>query len=153
MMETRGLAVFAAVLRSWGFGWVIACVNLQLSLMDEGGNNRDDLTLPKGTEDAEKLAKQILQEFEDGKELSVTVLKVLSCPFPPLQAVRAVPHLSWSADACVCPPVGFCAAGLCPFIGCNLAAGAGSLSNRETPLWSEHGLAMPWTVSGYLAEC
>ncbi len=44
--------------------------------MDEGGNNRDDLTLPKGTEDAEKLAKQIVEDFEAGKEISVTVLKV-----------------------------------------------------------------------------
>jgi translation initiation factor 5A len=50
--------------------------------MDEAGNSRDDLTLPKGTDDAEKLAQQILKDFEDGKELTVTVLKVchLHCP-------------------------------------------------------------------------
>ena len=49
---------------------------LQLSLMDEGGNTKDDLGLPKGTDDAEKLADQIKKDFDDGKELVVTVLKV-----------------------------------------------------------------------------
>eukprot|EP00884_Botryococcus_braunii_P009631 jgi/Botrbrau1/1866/Bobra.146_1s0053.1 len=48
-----------------------------LSLMDDNGNNRDDLTLPKGTEDAEKLARQIQEDFEAGKEISVTVLKAM----------------------------------------------------------------------------
>lgn len=45
--------------------------------MDEGGNTKDDLTLPKGTDDAEKLAEQIKTEFHNDKELVVTVLKVL----------------------------------------------------------------------------
>ena len=49
---------------------------VQLSLMDEGGNTKDDLGLPKGTDDAEKLADQIKQDFDDGKELVVTVVKV-----------------------------------------------------------------------------
>ncbi len=44
--------------------------------MDEAGNTKDDLSLPKGTEDAEKLAQQIQEDFEAGKELVVTVLKV-----------------------------------------------------------------------------
>lgn len=44
--------------------------------MDDSGNARDDLTLPKGTEESEKLAKQIMEEFEGGKEIYVTVLKV-----------------------------------------------------------------------------
>ena len=44
--------------------------------MDEGGNTKDDLGLPKGTDDAEKLADQIKKDFDDGKELVVTVLKV-----------------------------------------------------------------------------
>ena len=54
---------------------------LQVSLMDEAGNTKDDLTLPKGTDDSDKLATQIQQDFDDGKELVVTVLKVsiLSC--------------------------------------------------------------------------
>ena len=44
--------------------------------MDDSGNNRDDLTLPKGTSDAESLAKQLKDDFDNGKELVVTVLKV-----------------------------------------------------------------------------
>lgn len=47
-----------------------------MSLLDENGNDRDDLTLPKGTDDAEKLAKQIKDDFDAGKELTVTVVKV-----------------------------------------------------------------------------
>lgn len=52
---------------------------LQLSLMDESGNTKDDLGLPKGTDDAEKLASQIQGDFHEGKELVVTVLKVCPC--------------------------------------------------------------------------
>ena len=48
----------------------------QVSLKDDSGNNRDDLTLPKGTSDAEALAKQLRDDFDAGKELVVTVLKV-----------------------------------------------------------------------------
>ena len=46
--------------------------------MDEAGNTKDDLSLPKGTDDAEKLAQQIQEDFDAGKELVVTVLKVSS---------------------------------------------------------------------------
>ena len=49
---------------------------MQLSLMDEAGNTKDDLSLPKGTDDSEKLAVQIQEDFDAGKELVVTVLKV-----------------------------------------------------------------------------
>jgi len=49
----------------------------QLSLMDDSGNTKDDLPLPKGTDDAEKLAEQIQKDFEDGKELVVSVLKAM----------------------------------------------------------------------------
>jgi translation initiation factor 5A len=48
-----------------------------VSLMDEGGNTKDDLTLPKGTDDAEKLASQIQADFDAGKELQVTVVKAM----------------------------------------------------------------------------
>ena len=48
-----------------------------LSLMDESGNTKDDLSLPKGTDDSEKLAKQIKEEFDEGKELVVSVLKAM----------------------------------------------------------------------------
>lgn len=51
--------------------------------MDDGGNTKDDLMLPKGTDEAEKLAVTIQKEFEDGKELSVVVLKVPPAPFTP----------------------------------------------------------------------
>ena len=52
--------------------------------MDDAGNSRDDLTLPKGTDDAEKLARQIQEEFEAGKELTLTVLKVRKLDLPQL---------------------------------------------------------------------
>jgi len=48
-----------------------------VSLMDEAGNARDDLTLPKGTSDADALAKQLQDDFAAGKELVVTVLKAM----------------------------------------------------------------------------
>jgi translation initiation factor 5A len=48
---------------------------LQVSLMAENGDTREDLTLPKGTEDAEKLAEQIKEQFAAGQELVVSVLK------------------------------------------------------------------------------
>ncbi len=44
--------------------------------MDEAGNTKDDLQLPKGTDELEKLAEQIKAEFDAGKDVSVTVLKV-----------------------------------------------------------------------------
>ena len=48
----------------------------QVSLMDDSGNTKDDLKLPTGTDDADKLAKDIKAEFDDGKELIVTVVSV-----------------------------------------------------------------------------
>lgn len=47
-----------------------------VSLMNDSGDTKDDLTLPKGTDDAEKLAAQIKADFEAGKELIVSVLSV-----------------------------------------------------------------------------
>ena len=44
--------------------------------MEENGTTREDLSLPSGTDEAEKLAELIKQEFEAGKEMNVTVLKV-----------------------------------------------------------------------------
>lgn len=46
--------------------------------MDADGNTKDDLKLPSGTDEAEKLAVTIQAEFDAGKELTVVVLKVLS---------------------------------------------------------------------------
>jgi len=48
-----------------------------VSLMDESGNTREDLMLPKGTDEADRIAEQIKKDFADGKELAVTVLKAM----------------------------------------------------------------------------
>lgn len=71
--------------------------------MDEGGNTKDDLGLPKGTDDAEKLADQIKKDFDDGKELVVTVLKV-GCPSCTHAVFFVVMYLL--VAGCLCKP--FC---------------------------------------------
>jgi translation initiation factor 5A len=48
-----------------------------VSLMDADGNTKDDLKLPGGTDEAEKLADTIQAEFAAGKELTVVVLKAM----------------------------------------------------------------------------
>lgn len=45
--------------------------------MLDNGDTREDLTLPKGTEDAEKLAEQLKTMHADGQELVVSVLKAM----------------------------------------------------------------------------
>jgi len=47
---------------------------MQVTLMSENGDTREDLTLPKGTEESEKLADQIKADFSEGKELIVRAL-------------------------------------------------------------------------------
>jgi translation initiation factor 5A len=46
-----------------------------VTLMAENGDTREDLTLPKGTDDSEKLAAQLKEQFAGGSELIVSVLK------------------------------------------------------------------------------
>lgn len=46
------------------------------SLMTDSGDTKDDLSLPKGTDDLDKLAEQIQADFEEGKEVVVSVLAV-----------------------------------------------------------------------------
>lgn len=46
-----------------------------VTLMDDAGNTREDLTLPKGTEELDKVADQIKDFHGDGKEMLVQVLK------------------------------------------------------------------------------
>ncbi|KAF6258094.1 eukaryotic initiation factor [Scenedesmus sp. NREL 46B-D3] len=46
-----------------------------VTLMAENGDTREDLTLPKGTDDSEKLAAQLKEQFAGGNELIVSVLK------------------------------------------------------------------------------
>lgn len=48
-----------------------------LSLMEESGATRDDLRLPTGTDEADKLAELIKAEFAEGKEIVVSVLKAM----------------------------------------------------------------------------
>lgn len=45
--------------------------------MAENGDTREDLTLPKGTDEAEKLAANIKEQFAAGQELVVSVLKAM----------------------------------------------------------------------------
>lgn len=47
------------------------------TLMLENGDTREDLMLPKGTEELEKLAEQIKEQFAAGQELVVGVLKAM----------------------------------------------------------------------------
>jgi len=49
-----------------------------VTLMDETGDIREDLTLPKGTDEADKLAIQIKEQASNGLELVVTVLKAMN---------------------------------------------------------------------------
>jgi len=48
-----------------------------VTLMLENGDTREDLTLPRGTDESEKLAESIKSEFADGKEIVVGVLKAM----------------------------------------------------------------------------
>lgn len=45
--------------------------------MDDNGGTREDLQLPKGSEDSEKLADSIRDQHSNGDELVVTVTKVI----------------------------------------------------------------------------
>lgn len=45
-----------------------------MSLMAENGDTREDLKLPSGHDDADKLAEQIRVAFDEGKEVAVTIL-------------------------------------------------------------------------------
>ena len=91
--------------------------------MDDSGNTKDDLKLPTGTDDADKLARDLKAEFSDGKELTVTVvsvrpvgirqpsLAVLSLERPALHQ-RPTPNCSCSTPArgqtCVLVHHGLC---------------------------------------------
>merc|ERR1711920_514552 len=46
-----------------------------VSLMDDTGSAKEDLKLPYNTDSDKELAEQIENDFNDGKELVVTVLK------------------------------------------------------------------------------
>lgn len=46
--------------------------------MDDSGNVREDLKLPGGHDDADALARQIQEAWDEGKELVLTVLKSMN---------------------------------------------------------------------------
>lgn len=48
-----------------------------VTLMDDAGGTREDLSLPSGTDDATKLADAIKELFGDGQEVVVTVTKAM----------------------------------------------------------------------------
>merc|ERR1712157_420439 len=49
-----------------------------VSLMEESGDTKDDLKLPSGTDDLDKLAEDLQAAFEDGKDLIITVLSAMN---------------------------------------------------------------------------
>ena len=64
-----------------------------VSLMDDKGAEKGDLKMPSGTDEADKLAENIQKEFDDGKELTLTVIKVC-CP------AAAAHHAAAIVDLC-----------------------------------------------------
>jgi len=46
-----------------------------MSLMQESGDTREDLKLPGGHDDADKLANEIRKLFDEGAEVMVTILQ------------------------------------------------------------------------------
>ena len=49
-----------------------------VSLMEESGDTKDDLSLPSGTDDSNKLAEDLKAAFDDGKDIIVTVLSAMN---------------------------------------------------------------------------
>lgn len=49
-----------------------------VSLMEESGDTKDDLSLPGGTDDLDKLAEDLKTAFDDGKDLCITVLGAMN---------------------------------------------------------------------------
>lgn len=45
-------------------------------MMDESGNTRDDMFLPTGTDESDKLAEIMKEHWANDKEMAVTVVKV-----------------------------------------------------------------------------
>eukprot|EP00892_Ulva_mutabilis_P011259 jgi/Ulvmu1/8505/UM044_0039.1 len=48
-----------------------------VTLMMDNGDTREDLALPSQTDDDNKLSDQMRKDFEDGKELVISVLKAM----------------------------------------------------------------------------
>ena len=60
--------------------WTVITVDQEgyLTLMNLQGETRQDLTLPKDTEDDEKLSERIKSALDEGKEITVTVLESMN---------------------------------------------------------------------------
>jgi len=63
--------------------------------MLENGTIREDMHLPSGTEDYDKLAELLQEEVEAGKDVQVTVLKV----WARARAAEGVCFVSWGGQA------------------------------------------------------
>ena len=62
----------------------------QVDLMKENGDIRSDLTLPSGTDDADKLAKQLKDEFEQATgDIICVVLKSMGTEM--IMSLKVVP--------------------------------------------------------------
>ncbi|PNW86833.1 hypothetical protein CHLRE_02g097400v5 [Chlamydomonas reinhardtii] len=48
-----------------------------VSMMDESGNTRDDMFLPTGTDESDKLAEIMKEHWANDKEMAVTVVKAM----------------------------------------------------------------------------
>lgn len=72
-----------------------ACLCAQVSLMTENGDTRDDLNLPSGTEEADKLAVQLKADFADGKDIVVSVTKSMDIEMIQSMKVRAAARKGW----------------------------------------------------------
>ncbi|CAG9466598.1 unnamed protein product [Pedinophyceae sp. YPF-701] len=59
-----------------------------LSLLMENGETKDDLNLPGGTDTLDKLAREIKEAFDDGKDIAVTV--VGACGEEQIQAFKVL---------------------------------------------------------------
>merc|ERR1712199_118114 len=49
-----------------------------VSLMEESGDTKDDLSLPSGTDELDKLAEDLKAAFDEGKDMIITVLSAMN---------------------------------------------------------------------------
>ena len=69
--------------------------------MAENGDTREDLTLPGGTEENDKLAAQLKSEFSEGKELAAsngaTFMEISARTAENVEQVGECSHAGWRA--------------------------------------------------------
>ncbi len=64
--------------------------SLQVTLMLDNGDTREDLTLPKGTEESDKLAESIKEQFAAGQASGTPTTCAAVCCSPLLYRVCGV---------------------------------------------------------------